>query len=133
MGWGGYPFTCFTTERTEAQRGGKACPRTHSKSVAEARIEPGSLSRAKHFLHHSELCSTRRVHSNHRRSHCEAPDAVGCFVPTAALWGLYSCQSHFTDLERPVSERNSVKPWTLRVRQRETPAEVQRGWGWGPG
>lgn len=50
--------------RTEAKRGREACPRTHSKPVAEAGIDLSSLCRPKHFLHHSELSSMKSGHSD---------------------------------------------------------------------
>ena len=91
--------------------------------MAEAGTEPGRLSGVEHFgvehfLHRSELSSISRVRSDHRQSYCEAPDAVG-ILSSSRPFGVCS-QSHFTDLERPVSEGNSVRPQTQRVRERET-------------
>lgn len=46
-------FHSFTAESTEAQTGREGCPRTHSKPVADARIDLAP------FLRQSTFCTTR--------------------------------------------------------------------------
>lgn len=48
----------------------------HSKPAAETGIDPGSLPRAKHFMHHSELSKMNNVCGSHLFSHRLDPDAV---------------------------------------------------------